>query len=93
MNKSNLEPLGRLNSIDAPIGTVLAINRRTMDFVAVCERDDRGVVVRRATPEEMTAMPYGEPNSVAEHHAIPRVPSPYGMVRKIRYPSPVPHDD
>jgi hypothetical protein len=90
MNPENLKPLGRLNGIKAEPGTVLAMSNRELDFMAVDSCGNHGVVVRRATPDEMTAMQYGEPRSIAEHHAIPRVPSVYGLVRKIQHPSPTP---
>jgi len=86
MNDENLKPIGRLNGIKAEPGTVLAMSAKEMDFLVVHSVDDHGVVVRRATPDEMTAMQFGEPRSVVEHRAIPRVLTPYGLVRKIRYP-------
>lgn len=89
MNEANLVPIGRLNGIKAEPGTVLAVSLRTMEFLAVDSCDDHGVVVRHASPEDMTQMQYGEPRSNAEYHAIQRVSTPYGLVRKIRYPQPM----
>lgn len=73
----------RLNGIHADPGTIVGVHFRTKRLLTVVSNDDEGVVVRYATAEEVTAERFKhEPRSVAEHRAIARRMSPYGLIRQ-----------
>lgn len=76
----------RLNGVHAPVGTLLGgatKYSKIQVLVTVVENDERGVVVRRATDEELRPEAFQHaPNSLSEHHAIPLRQSPYGLIRQ-----------
>lgn len=76
----------RLNGIHAEPRTLIGLSKRH-GFLIVVSEDDAGVVVRKAREDEIQPR-YAEPRSIAEHRALPRRVTPYGLVRQF---TPSPH--
>lgn len=89
------ETIGRLNGINAPIGTIIGVDRKTLKYLAIGKTywesagSDGGTIyrlkrcdIRYATDAEITAMDKHEPNSYVEHRALFRQISAYGLVRQ-----------
>lgn len=73
----------RLNGVKAEPGTIIGMEKESFRFVAVDNVDIEGVELRYAKAEEVTREAFNhEPRSVAEHYAIPRRMSPYGLIRQ-----------
>jgi hypothetical protein len=76
----------RLNGIVAEPGTIIGLDTVHQRFLAVA---DEHMNLRFATAEEVTPRAFmHEPRSMAEHLAIQKRVSPYGMVRRFK-PVPV----
>lgn len=80
------EIVGRLNGMWSPPGTVIGYHKREMRFLAVADErayhlENGCVLLRWATQTEIDQLKFKEPRSVAEHHAIPRRLTPYGLAR------------
>lgn len=81
----------RLNGLHGEVGTVLHLEVRTSGrFVAIDAVDDHGVILRYATAEDMSNMQKGSPRSYSEYRALPKVSSPYGLIRVENRPRPHP---
>jgi hypothetical protein len=87
-----MEIVGRLNGINTRIGNLMGLDYAEGRFTVVVDGGIGVCVLCYATPEDLDAVRYREPQTVAEHHATPRTISPFGMVRCFK-PKPAPPKD
>lgn len=81
----------KLHGIQAEPGTLFPMDYHSGRFTVADGAPAHGIdkdgnpydvtYLRFATQEDMANLRGQEPRSVCEHHAVGRVPSPYGMVR------------
>ena len=75
----------RLNGIQAEPGTIVGTHFRTKRALISVSVDDDGTVVRFARDDEVTSNALmHSPRNVAEHTAITKRLTPYGLVRRFQ---------
>jgi hypothetical protein len=91
----------RLNGVYAEPGTLIGMHQRDFRPIIVSHVSKphipQSVLIDYATNEDVIVR-HEPPRSVAEHHAIPRRMSPYGLIRqyapvplpRVEYPSALP---
>lgn len=78
---TDTEIIGRLNGITAEVGTIMGYSKNLGAFVSVAETGNDHILLKRATAAEMSQLGMREPSTVAEHSAIHRRMTPYGLAR------------